>query len=174
MTKVERRRAQAVTRGLASSAPSKTSVLLSAETAATALALDLGKMIESARQQVAQAANAALTTLYWQIGTRIRQDVLKQRRAEYGAQIVAALGRQLEERFGRGFGDKSLWRMLQFAETLPDPKIVAALRRQLNRTNQLHIDGSCRFDGRAPMICERGAHPDEGAEPQGRRYWEGG
>jgi hypothetical protein len=35
----------------------------------------------SARGQVAHAFNATLTTLYWQIGTRIRQDVLKERRA---------------------------------------------------------------------------------------------
>ena len=49
-----------------------------------ALAADIRRMIESARQQVAQAVNAGLTTLYWQIGTRIRQDILKQRRAEYG------------------------------------------------------------------------------------------
>ena len=80
-----------------------------------ALALDISGMIEAARTQVAQAANAALTTLYWQIGTRIRQDVLKDRRAEYGAEIVAALGRQLEARFGRGFGEKSLRRMVPFA-----------------------------------------------------------
>jgi hypothetical protein len=94
-------------------------------------ALDIGHLIESARGQVAQADNAALTTLYWQIGTRIHQDVLKQRRAEYGAEIVATLGRQLEERFGRGFEEKNLRRMLQFAEAFPDPEIVAALRRQL-------------------------------------------
>jgi len=98
---------------------------------ATALALDIGRMIEEARQQVAQTANAALTTLYWQIGTRVRQDVLQQRRAEYGAEIVAALGRQLEDRYGRGFGQKNLHRMVQFAEAFPDAEIVAALRRQL-------------------------------------------
>ncbi len=97
----------------------------------TALALDIGMMIEEARQQVAQTANAALTTLYWQIGTRVRQDVLQQRRAEYGAEIVAALGRQLEDRYGRGFGQKNLHRMVQFAEAFPDAEIVAALRRQL-------------------------------------------
>ncbi|WP_199789712.1 PDDEXK nuclease domain-containing protein [Sorangium cellulosum] len=88
-------------------------------------------MIEAARRQVAQAANASLTTLYWQIGVRIRQDVLKERRAEYGAEIVAALGRQLEARFGRGFGEKNLRRMVQFAEAFPDAEIVAALRRHL-------------------------------------------
>ena len=89
-------------------------------------------MIEAARTQVAHNANATLTTLYWQIGTRIRQDVLEERRAEYGAEIVAALGRQLTTRFGRGFEEKSLRRMVQFAETFPDFEIVAALQRQLS------------------------------------------
>ena len=95
----------------------------------TALALDLGAMIEAARRQVAQTANAALTTLYWQIGHRVRTEVLAGRRADYGARIVAALGRQLEARHGRGFGEKNLRRMVKFAEAFPDPEIVAALRR---------------------------------------------
>lgn len=95
------------------------------------LALDLGRMIEIARQQVAQTANAALTTLYWQLGKRVHTEILASRRAEYGARIVAALGRQLEGRYGRGFGEKNLRRMLQFAEAFPDERIVAALRRQL-------------------------------------------
>ncbi len=92
-------------------------------------------MIETARAQVAQTANAALTTLYWQIGNRIRQDVLKDRRAEYGAEIVSALGRQLEVRFGRGFGERSLRRMVQFATAFPDPEIVATLWRELSSSH---------------------------------------
>jgi hypothetical protein len=47
----------------------------------TALVSDLGRLIESARRQVAHAANTALGTLYWQIGERIHRHVLKQRRA---------------------------------------------------------------------------------------------
>lgn len=60
------------------------------------LATDVAALIDSAREQLGRAANAALTTLYWQIGSRIRKDVLKQRRAEYGAEIVADLGKRLE------------------------------------------------------------------------------
>jgi hypothetical protein len=42
------------------------------------LALEIGRMIASARQQVAQTANEALTTLYWQIGALIpMKDPLK-------------------------------------------------------------------------------------------------
>jgi hypothetical protein len=48
-----------------------------------------------------------------------------------GKEIVAALGRQLESEFERGFGEKNLHRMVQFAEIFPDEKIVTALRRQL-------------------------------------------
>src|SRR2546426_1331606 len=96
-----------------------------------ALVADIRQMLEVARQQVATDVNAGLTPLYWQIGTRLRQDILKEKRAEYGAEIVATLGRQLETEFGRGFGEKNLRRMVQFAETFPDAKIVAALRRQL-------------------------------------------
>jgi predicted nuclease of restriction endonuclease-like (RecB) superfamily len=95
------------------------------------LVRDLGQMIDAARTQVAVAANAALTTLYWQLGHRVRTEVLEGQRAEYGAQIVAAVGRQLETRYGRGFGEKNLRRMVQFATVFPDAEIVAALRRQL-------------------------------------------
>jgi predicted nuclease of restriction endonuclease-like (RecB) superfamily len=93
---------------------------------------DLGQMIEAARRHVAVAANAALTTLYWQVGHRVSTEALENRRAEYGARIVVALGRQLEARYGRGFGEKSLRHMIRFAEAFPDEEIVSALRRQLS------------------------------------------
>ena len=102
------------------------------------LLTDIRSLIFSARHQVAQAAqavNAGLTMLYWEIGRRIRQDILEEKRAAYGKEIVAALGRQLEAEFGRGFGDKNLHRMVQFAEIFPDEKIVAAVQRQLGWTH---------------------------------------
>ena len=52
-----------------------------------------------------------------------------------GAEIVATLGRQLEAELGRGFGEKNLRRMVQFAETFPDAEIVAAVLRQLGWTH---------------------------------------
>ena len=97
------------------------------------LVTELRGMITHAREQVAQFVNAALTTLYWSIGNRIRHEILGEKRAGYGARIVASLGRQLEAEFGRGFGEKNLRRMIQFAEAFPDEKIVAALRRLLGR-----------------------------------------
>jgi hypothetical protein len=73
------------------------------------------------------------------VGQRIRQDILKQKRADYGGQIVAALGRQLESDFGRGFGEKNLRRMIRFAEVFPDGEIVASLMRQLTWTHFVEL-----------------------------------
>ncbi len=100
-----------------------------------ALLAELRGMIAEAREQVAQVANAALTTLYWRIGRRISRDILAEKRADYGKRIVASLGRQLAAEFGAGFGEKNLHRMIQFAEAFPDEQIVAALRRQLGWTH---------------------------------------
>jgi predicted nuclease of restriction endonuclease-like (RecB) superfamily len=113
--------------------------LVKSNAPANALGSDIRALILAARESVAQTVNAGLTALYWQIGTRIRQDILKEKRAEYGAEIVSALGTQLEAEFGRGFGEKNLRRMMQFAEVFPDEKIVVSLLRQLGWTHFLRI-----------------------------------
>ncbi len=56
---------------------------------------DIRRLIETARHNVAVTVNAGLTLLYWQIGSRIRQDTLKEKRAEYGEEIISTLSRQL-------------------------------------------------------------------------------
>jgi len=96
---------------------------------------EIKTLIEESRRQVAVTVNAAMTTLYWQIGRRINQEVLKEQRAEYGRQIVVSLARQLETEYGKGWSEKQLRHCLRFAETFPDEEIVSALRRQLSWTH---------------------------------------
>ena len=95
------------------------------------LLVEVRKLIVDARQQTARMVNAGLTLLYWQVGDRIRREALRDQRAEYGATIVRKLSARLEAEFGRGFGEKNLHRMVQFAESFPDSAIVATLSRQL-------------------------------------------
>ncbi len=102
---------------------------------ATSLLSDVRELILSTRHQVAQTVNAGTTMLYWHVGRRIQRDILKEKRADYGKRIVSALARQLESEFGRGFGEKNLRRMVQFADQFPDEYIVAALLRQLGWTH---------------------------------------
>ena len=96
---------------------------------------DIRTMIDVAREQTARAVNSALVGLYWQIGRRVRQDVLREKRAEYGKRIVETLSSRLTSEYGRGFAEKSLWHMVRFAEVFPDESIVSALRRELSWTH---------------------------------------
>ena len=77
---------------------------------------DLRALISQSRQQVAQAINSVLVMLYWQVGHRIRTDVLREKRADYGKEIVHALSGQLTGEFGNGFGRANLFHMVHFAE----------------------------------------------------------
>ena len=85
------------------------------------------------------AVNAALTLLYWNVGNRIRQEILNNERADYGDQIVASLARQLTDEYGRGFTRPNLFYMVRFAEVFTDTEIVSALSRQLGWTHFPHI-----------------------------------
>ena len=112
----------------------KTAATIS-QTSDQPLLTDIRQMIVQTREGVARAIDSGLTMLYWNVGLRIRQDVLKDKRADYGDEIVSALGRQLVNEFGRGFSTKSLRHMIRFAEAFPDAEIVSALRRQLTWTH---------------------------------------
>jgi len=103
------------------------------------LLLELRGLIDAARQQVAQTANAALTLLYWHVGQRIRREVLKNERAEYGSQIMSTLSTQLVVEYGQAFGERSLRRMVQFAEVFPDEDMVATLAQQLSWSHFIEI-----------------------------------
>ena len=115
---------------------------------------DIRSLIETARHNVAVTVNAGLTTLYWQIGNRIRQDILKEKRAEYGREIVVTLSRQLAVEYGRGFSKRNLFNMIRFTEVFPDERIVHALSAQLTWTHFREIiclDNSLQRDFYAEM-----------------------
>jgi predicted nuclease of restriction endonuclease-like (RecB) superfamily len=103
------------------------------------LVSDLRRLIDLAREQVAATVNSALVVLYWNIGRRIREDVLENDRGQYGKQIVATLSRELTTEYGRGFGRRSLFRMMQLSEYFPDEQIVSALSTQLSWSHFVEI-----------------------------------
>ena len=107
--------------------------------AAPALLNDVRQLIEQARAHVASAANSAQTLLYWQVGERIRREVLGEARADYGEQIVSTLATQLVQAYGQGFGLRSLRRMVQFSEAFPDAQMVATLSRELSWSHFIEI-----------------------------------
>jgi len=105
------------------------------EDSAKNLFSEIKHLIEESRQSVAQAVNTGLTSMYWNIGKRINEEVLGNKRAEYGKKIVHALSAQLIKEYGNGFSAKYLRKMMHFAEVFPDFQIVASLMRQLSWTH---------------------------------------
>ena len=104
-----------------------------------ALFRDLRELIIEARQDVARSVNSALVMLYWRVGKRIRQDILKEKRAEYGEEIVPTLSAQLVAEFGEGFSKRNLFRMVRFAEVFPTEQIVSTLSAQLGWSHFVEI-----------------------------------
>jgi predicted nuclease of restriction endonuclease-like (RecB) superfamily len=93
---------------------------------------DLALLIEQSQQKVIAQANSTLTLLFWQVGKRINEDILQNKRADYAKQIVSTVSTQLKEKYGKNFELSNLRRMMQFAEQFQDIEIVATLSRQLS------------------------------------------
>ena len=101
---------------------------------------DLRQIIDSARSRVAATANYELTAMYWHIGDRINRDVLNNARAEYGKQIVSTLSTQLQQEYGtKGFEERTVRRMMQFAQLFPDFQIVSPLVSKLSWSHFLIV-----------------------------------
>lgn len=105
----------------------------------SALLAEVRDLVLEARQQTARAVNAGLTLLYWQVGDRIRREILRERRAEYGGEILQTLSAKLEAEFGRGFSRRILANMVRFAKAFPDRQIVSTLLRELSWSHFLPL-----------------------------------
>lgn len=100
---------------------------------------DLQQLIRQAREQVARAVNSALVLLYWEIGHRIRSEILGNKRAGYGDEILPTLSAKLVPEFGEGYGVRNLARMIKLVEVYPNRPIVATLSRQLGWSHFVEI-----------------------------------
>lgn len=103
------------------------------------LYVELRELIAQSRRKVASSINQELTLLYWTVGQRLHDHVLKGERADYGAGVLEKMGASLSAEFGRGFGVKNLRRMLHFFAKFPDSQIVSTLLRQLSWSHFLEI-----------------------------------
>ena len=115
-------------------------IIISGSVEQQSLIKDLRQIIEQARGHVAATANYELTMMYWHIGERINREVLGNQRAEYGKQIVATVSTQLQAEFGKkGFEERTIRRMMQFAQMFPDIQIVSPLVSKLSWSHFLIV-----------------------------------
>ncbi len=98
----------------------------------TVLVSEIKQLIEQSRNRVAVQVNSAATILYWNIGKRIRKEVLKGQRAEYGKRVLSELGKELTATFGRGWGEQQLRHCIRCAEVFTDERILYTLCTELS------------------------------------------
>lgn len=118
------------------------------------LVVELKSLIASTKEQVAISVNSSLTLMYWQIGFKINEDILKNSRAEYGNEIVHSVSRQLVEEFGSGFSRANLFHMIKFSQVFDDFEIVSTLSRQLSWSHFkeiMYMDDSLKIEFYAQM-----------------------
>lgn len=92
---------------------------------------DVVQLIQQGRQRVASEINSTVVLLYWAVGKRINDEMLMDKRAEYGDQIIESVSEQLTLKFGKGYSRSALFRMVRFARFYPAHQIVATVSRQL-------------------------------------------
>ena len=91
---------------------------------------DIVALIQHGQVRVATEVNSTVVVLYWSIGKRINDEILADKRAEYGNQVVDRISQELTLKFGRGYSRAALFRMVRFAKLYSDPQIVATVSRQ--------------------------------------------
>src|SRR5690554_1403525 len=96
---------------------------------------DLCQLIDDVRIRIATTVNAEACWLNWNIGKRIKEDVLYNERAEYGKEILKNLSIRLTERYGSGWGIYKLQHCVRAAYTFTQDEIEYALRTQLTWTH---------------------------------------
>ena len=96
---------------------------------------DVCQIIDGARGRIATYVNTEACMTNWHVGKRIKEDVLFNRRAEYGKQVVINLSIKLTERYGSGWSEKTLRHCLRAAETFSEEDILSATQRQLTWTH---------------------------------------
>ena len=81
---------------------------------------DACTIIDQAQVVAYRSINDVIIKRNWLLGMRIQHDVLKDKRAEYGEQVVDNLSKSLTERYGRGYKKSNLYLFISFYQNHPD------------------------------------------------------
>jgi predicted nuclease of restriction endonuclease-like (RecB) superfamily len=79
------------------------------------LLADIGIAIETARQNAVRVINTELVKANWEIGRHIVEfEQHGNERAEYGSDLLARLSKDLQQKYGKGFGRRNILDMRRF------------------------------------------------------------
>ena len=98
---------------------------------------DACAIIEQAQKFAHHAVNETLIKRNWLLGMRIQKEVLKDKRAGYGKQVVKKLSCELVKRYGSGFNQANLYHFVDFFNCFP--QIFYAVSGKLENSSALQI-----------------------------------
>jgi predicted nuclease of restriction endonuclease-like (RecB) superfamily len=83
----------------------------------TLLFQDACIIIDEAQKAAYRQVNETLIKRNWLLGLRIQHEVLRDKRAEYGEQVVKVLAKELTAKYGEGFTWRNLYNYVDFYST---------------------------------------------------------
>ena len=102
---------------------------------------DVCEIIDRARVRVATYANTEVCLTNWYVGKRIKEDVLFNRRAEYGKKVLRRLSVRLIGKYGNGWGYEKLKHCVRSAYLFSEEEIGYAVSTQLTWTHLRELMG---------------------------------
>ena len=118
-------------------------------------------IIDQAQTAAYRQVNEMLIKRNWLLGMRIQHDVLKEKRAEYGEQVVKNLSQKLTIKYEKGYSRNNLYRFIAFYKSFPDifhgvsgkSEIVPSLTGQSETVPSLMglLDGTDVYDTLKPI-----------------------
>lgn len=102
---------------------------------------DVCHIIDGTRNRLAVTVNAEVCWLNWHIGKRIKEDVLYNKRAEYGKEVLKNLSANLTKRYGKGWSYEKLKHCVRSAYLFTEEEIGYAVRIQLSWTHLRSLMG---------------------------------
>ena len=94
--------------------------IIASQAATQSLYQDACVIIDQAKETAYRQVNETLIKRNWLLGFRIQHEVLKDKRAEYGEQVVKNLANALIKRYGRGFSMRNLYNFVSFYQNHQD------------------------------------------------------
>ena len=120
---------------------------------------DIQNIIEISQKEAYRAVNTILVQRNWLIGYRIAEEELGgEHRAEYGADIIKKLSKELTEKYGKGFTKSNLYNFYSFYKAYPeifqfDHFITQLKKRAIGWCDASRVPVRPKSDGIAVM-CE--------------------
>ena len=82
---------------------------------------DVEYIIEASQKEAHRAVNTLLAQRNWLIGCRIGEEELAgEARAEYGAEVIKELSKELTQKYGKGFTKTNLYNFYRFYKCFPE------------------------------------------------------